>query len=172
MGGTTFIHAAQRMSSDTLDALTAYCTDRLSSVLPSIERMHHVGSKKDHGDLDLVCAMPFDVPIRRQDVGMTGQSTPPTGSNFHNVTRLDEQTGKEQPDRCREFAEAIATRLAASEWMVAYYGYPLIAVKIPCHLITLSATTEREASAVESASDVSYPSPGLRCRKYWAGTHS
>lgn len=123
--------------------------------------MHHVRSKLDHGDLDLVCGAPFEVPIRRKDVGMCGiaeghqagggaevtDSSEECGlqtSNAHHVrdgapvaqmdAKMDAQMDNDSI-KCKEFARVVAEMLGASGWVLAYYGYPLIALKIPCRLV-------------------------------------
>lgn len=154
MGGSTFTTPAIRMSSDTLDTLTSYCVDRLSPIFPQIERMHHVRSKVDHGDLDLICGVPEGVPIKRQDVGLLGRYQN-TGELRIGLGEKEGREGAEETEviwdgkgsaDVKRFAADIAQRLGAVEWVVAFYGYPLLALKIPCRLITFPNASDGESS--------------------------
>lgn len=140
MGGTTFDHPATRMSSHTLDLLTAYCTFRLSDICPQIQRMHHVRSKTDHGDLDLICAIKGGAPIKRQHVGLVGRQV--DGKAIWSAT-----SGQGDAE-LKAFAEDVGKRLGAVEWLVAFYGYPLLALKVPCGVLIREEAKNDAAGAI------------------------
>jgi hypothetical protein len=86
--------------------------------------MHHVRSKTDHGDLDLICAVEGGAPVKRQDVGPVGRAV--------GGKAIWSGISGQGDAKLKAFAEDVGERLGAVEWMVAFYGYPLLALKLPC----------------------------------------
>jgi hypothetical protein len=135
MGGKSFAKPASRLTTAELDKLTSYCQLSLAAIFPRIERLRCITSKSSHGDLDLLCS--FDEPDIRIGSAEVGVTSIEVGK---------EALGEEgNVVRVRRFCDTVSAALGADRWVLAFYGYPIIALQVP-HTVTSTSGEIEEVS--------------------------
>jgi hypothetical protein len=136
MGGKSFTRPASRLTTPELDKLTLYCQTQLEKFFPRIERLRCITSKTSHGDLDLLCAFGNpDVQIGQSQVGHTSADTE-IGTKAKEGDEEDRMT-------YRRFCDDVSAALGANGWVIAYYGYPIIALQVPFKKLDPSGAEEQ-----------------------------
>ena len=79
-------------------------------------------------------------PIKRQDVGLVGRAV--GGKAIWSGIRGQGDA------KLKAFAEDVGERLGAAEWMRAIYGYPLLALKVPCEVLIREEAKNDAARAI------------------------
>lgn len=130
MGGKSFSKPASRLNTSELNKLTSYCQVQLDRLFPRIERLRCIASKSSHGDLDLLCA------FNRPDVKI-GQAQVGHSSTDHEEAVKEEEVEAQKQNKYRSFCDDVAAALGADGWVIAYYGYPIIALQVPFKVVTL-----------------------------------
>lgn len=134
MGGKSFTKAASRLTTPQLEALTVYCQNRLADVFPRTERLRCVRSKDSHGDLDLLSA--FDRPDIRIGPAQIGISSADV------VAVTPAKSASVNAVLCRKFCDEVKEALGAKGWIIASFGYPIIALQVPCTVLEPSSEDE------------------------------